>query len=203
MASYFIAPSIALWRERHPGLLLDLSIDVQPLSRIDSFDLAVIAADEGFDANVVARPLGCNNLILCAAPSYLQRAGTPHTPAELQQHAYLKPMQLPGQDHAGRSLHLEPLDSSRASPLEVPVTLALRTDSLDVVLRAGLGGVGFFAISELIALPFLHSRQLVHLLPDWTLGRLTAYAAVPTRKFMPLKTRTLLDFLVERATTPT
>jgi DNA-binding transcriptional LysR family regulator len=111
-------------------------------------------------------------------------------------------VQLPGQDQAGRSLHLEPLDNGALTPVEVPVTLALRTESFDVVLRAGLGGVGFFAISELIALPFLHSGQLVHLLPDWMLGRLTAYAAVPTRKFMPLKTRTLLDFLVERATTP-
>ncbi len=202
MASYFIAPSIALWRERHPGLLLDLSIDAQPLSRIDSFDLAVIAADEGFDANVVARPLGSNNLILCAAPAYLQRAGTPRAPADLAQHAYLKPVQLPGQDQAGRSLHLEPLDSDSATPVEVPVTLALRTESSDVVLRAGLDGVGFFAISELIALPFLRSGQLVQLLPEWMLGRLTAYAAVPTRKFMPLKTRTFLDFLIERASTP-
>jgi DNA-binding transcriptional LysR family regulator len=201
MASYFIAPNIQRWRERQPELMLDLAIDAQPLSRLEAFDLAVVAADEGFDANVVARPLGTSDMILCAAPAYLQRAGAPHAPQELARHAYLKPVQLPGQDPAGRRLRLEPVTGEPAatSAVEVAVQPVLRSQSFDVLLRAGLDGVGFLAMSELIARPYLGSGQLAQVLPGWMLGRVTAYAALPTRKFMPAKTRALLDFLVERA----
>jgi len=200
MASYFIAPNIALWRERYPRLFLDLAVDTQPLTRIEAFDLTIVTETEGFDANVVARPLGSSDMILCASPDYLKRAGTPQRPADLQRHAYLNPERLPGQDRAGRRLRL---DSARAnalpdSPVEVGVTSVLRTQSFDVLLRAGLSGVGFFAASELIVRPFLANGQLVHLLANWKLGRLTAYAALPTRKFMPAKTRAFLDFLIER-----
>lgn len=200
MASYFIAPNIALWRARHPKLMLDLAIDTQPLARLEAFDLTIVAADEGFDANVVARPLGSNNLILCASPAYVQRAGMPKTPDDLAQHDYLKPERLPGQDAAGRRLRLEPVNTTSLprNPVEVNVSPVLRTQSFDVMLRTGLDGVGFFAVSELIARPFLNSGQLVQLLPDWMLGRVTAYAALSTRKFMPAKTRAFLDFLIER-----
>jgi len=201
MASYFIAPNIAHWRERHPKLMLDLSIDPQPLARIEAFDLAVVAADEDFDANIVARPLGTNNLILCASADYVQRTGEPSVPDDLVRYDYLKPALLPGQDQSGRKLRLELSDpcSEASDPVEVAVTPVLRTQSFDVMLRAGLSGVGFFAVSELIARPYLNSGQLVQLLPGWMLGRVTAYAALPTRKFMPAKTRAFLDFLIERA----
>lgn len=200
MASYFIAPNIARWRERQPRLMLDLATDPQPLSRLEAFDLAVVAADEGFDANVVARPLGTSNMILCAAPAYLQRAGQPRAPEDLAQHAYLKPSQLLGQDPAGRRLRLEPIqsDPQDPAPVEVAVQPVLRSESFDVLLRASLDGVGFLGVSELIARPYLRSGQLVQVLPDWMLGRVTAYAALSTRKFMPAKTRALLDFLIER-----
>ncbi|HCY15938.1 MAG: hypothetical protein A2Z93_09385 [Curvibacter sp. GWA2_64_110] len=201
MASYFIAPNIARWRERQPKLMLDLAIDTRPLSRLEAFDLAVMAADEGFDANVVARPLGTSDLILCASPGYLQRHGLPRTPEDLMQHAYLKTAELPGQDQADRRLRLEPASASMPAPdpLEIPVTPVLRSQTFDVLQQAGLDGVGFFAASELMARPFLSNGQLVRLLPDWILGRVTAYAALSTRKFMPAKTRAFLDFLVERA----
>jgi DNA-binding transcriptional LysR family regulator len=200
MASYFIAPNIARWRERHPRLMLDLSIDPQPLSRLEAFDLVVIAADQEFDANVIARPLGTSDLILCAAPGYLQRHGVPRTPADLTQHHYLKAAELPGQDQSGRRLRLEPAPNLAArEPLDISVAPVLRSQTFDVLQQAGLDGVGFFVASELMARPFLSSGQLVRLLPDWILGHVTAYAALPTRKFMPAKTRAFLDFLVERA----
>ncbi len=85
------------------------------------------------------------------------------------------------------------------TPVEVAVQPVLRSQSFDVLLRAGLDSVGFLAVSELIARPYLGSGQLAPVLPGWPLGRVTAYAALSTRKFMPAKTRALLDFLVERA----
>ena len=201
MASFFIAPNIAHWRKRHPKLLLDLSIDARPLARIDAFDLTVMAADEGFDANVAARALGTSHLILCASPAYLQSAGPLRTPEDLAQHRYLRTTELPGQDLSNRRLRLEPMDRTHTSAeyVEVDITPVLRSQTFDILLQAGLDGVGLLAASELMARPFLNSGQLVHVLPQWVLGRVTGYAAMSSRKFMPAKTRAFIDFLVERA----
>lgn len=199
MASFFIAPSIARWYEQQPRLQLEIDIDPQPLSRLEDYDLAVLPTDEGFDANVVARPLGNDQLILCAAPAYLRRAGTPQTPQDLQDHAYLKPALLPGQTGSGRRLRLEPCTGQGGTAVEVPVQPVLRSQSLATLLQASVDGVGYVTVSRLIARRFLDSGQLVQILPDWLLGRITAYAVLPTRKFVPAKTRALLDFLVARA----
>ena len=50
--------------------------------------------------------------------------------------------------------------------------------------------------------PHLASGALAHLLPDWIHGRLTVYAAVPSRKLIPARTRAFVtcigDLMVER-----
>src|SRR6476646_5678813 len=90
LASYFLAPHIAAWRQRHPHVALEITVDPFPQRRVDEFDVTFMAVDEEYDGNVVARPLSSTEWILCAAPSYLQRRGTPRQPQDLQRHDYLK-----------------------------------------------------------------------------------------------------------------
>jgi DNA-binding transcriptional LysR family regulator len=43
----------------------------------------------------------------------------------------------------------------------------------------------------------LRDGRLVRVLPQWQGASLTLYAAVPTRKHLPARTRAPLDFLVQ------
>jgi hypothetical protein len=43
----------------------------------------------------------------------------------------------------------------------------------------------------------MHGR-LVRVLAPWITGKLAMYAAMPSRKFIPQRTRVFLDFLVEQ-----
>jgi DNA-binding transcriptional LysR family regulator len=83
--------------------------------------------------------------------------------------------------------------------VEVDLKPALQTTSFDVLLRAALDGAGITFLSRLLVTPHLERGSLVQLLPDWIFGRFTIYAALPTRKFMPARTRAFLDFLAEFA----
>jgi DNA-binding transcriptional LysR family regulator len=47
--------------------------------------------------------------------------------------------------------------------------------------------------------PYIARGELVHLLPDWIFGRYTIYAALPTRKLMPARTKAFLEFLTEQS----
>lgn len=49
-----------------------------------------------------------------------------------------------------------------------------------------------------VVAPHLASGQLVQVLQPWTYGQLTLYAALPSRQFLPQRTRVFLDFLTEQ-----
>lgn len=200
LASYYLSPRIAAWHDRHPKVLLDLAIDPFPQPRIEEFDLTFLVLDEAADADIVARPLATTDWIACAAPDYLARAGTPATPQALQGHTYLKFQWPQNSGHYGRGARLQP--SVGGAAVDVDVRPALQTTSFDVLLRAALDGAGITFLSRLLVAPHLARGTLVHLLPDWIFGRFTIYAALPTRKFMPARTRAFLDFLAESPPSP-
>jgi DNA-binding transcriptional LysR family regulator len=194
LASYFLAPHIAGWRQQHPKVALEIAIDPFPQQRVDEFDVTFMAVDEEYDGNVVARALSTTEWIVCAAPSYLQRAGTPQQPQDLQRHDFLKFPRQQGGGISNRRLRLRPA-SGQGEAVEVDMPVALQSVSMDLLYRATLDGAGVAVLSRLLAAPHLESGALVHLLPDWIHGRLTVYAAVPTRKLIPARTRAFLTFI--------
>ncbi len=198
LASYYLAPRIATWHARHPKVLLDLAIDPFPQPRIEEHDVTFLVVDEGFDADIVARPLSTTEWIACASPDYLARAGTPAQPSDLSVHAYLKFQWPQSSGHAGRRTRLQPARGQGAT-VEVDISPALQTTSFDVLLRAALDGAGITFLSRLLVAPHLAKGRLVQVLPDWIFGRFKIYAALPTRKFIPARTQAFLAFLTEFA----
>jgi DNA-binding transcriptional LysR family regulator len=199
LASYFLAPLAALWREQHPEVVLDISVDPFSHLRVDEFDLTLMAVEEDFDADTVARALGRTESILCAAPSYLRHAGTPRHPSDLRGHHHLKfPWQkAPGHSnaHGVRLMHL----AGQAEPVDVEMKVVLQSLSFDVLFRAALSGAGLCLLSGHLAHPYFRDGTLVHVLPDWQAGGLTIYAALPTRKFVPARVVAMMDFVAKAA----
>ena len=68
----------------------------------------------------------------------------------------------------------------------------------DTLQRAALDGAGITGATVEIAAPHLASGALVRVLRPWIAGRYTLYAALPSRKFMPQRTRVFLDYLTEQ-----
>ena len=76
-----------------------------------------------------------------------------------------------------------------------PVLLANHTDTL---LRATLDGAGITSVAVDLVAPYLSEGDLVRVLSPWITGRLALYAALPSRKFIPQRTRAFVDYLVEQ-----
>lgn len=194
LATHLLAPRVGRWRARHPGLMIDVAVDPFPLSRVEAFDVTLMLLEDSVDLNVAARALAHTDMILCAAPSYLKRSGTPVTPDELAGHAYLKFPWHQTTGHSARRLRLQRREGGMP-PVEVDMPVALQSASFDVLFRAAIEGAGIAVLSTALAAPQLESGALVHLLPDWIFGRFTIYAALPSRKLLPARTKALLDFL--------
>ena len=201
LASYLLAPNVARWHARHPRVALEIVVDNFPQTRVEEFDLSFLIGDEGFDAAIVARPLWRGHWILCAAPAYLERTGTPATPQALAEHHYLRyPWQQAGR-HGGRRLRLHPTSGAPGvEPVEVDMPVVLQSLSHDVLYRAALDGAGIAVLSRVLIAPQLANGSLVHVLPDWAFGQFTLYAAIPSRQLVPARTRAFLEFVQEIGT---
>jgi len=79
-----VAPLISRFMRRYPqvDVQLHLSADTVSLSD-DSFDVSIRFGAPP-DARVIAKRLAPNRRLLCAAPAYLAKHGTPKAPADLE-----------------------------------------------------------------------------------------------------------------------
>ena len=196
IATYVLAPGVARWRARHPKVAIDLTIDLMPQRHIDEFDATFMVMEEGFDANVVARPLVATEWVLCAAPEYLKRVGVPAQPQDLQGQDFVRYTQHHATTSASGRMRLQPATGA-GDPVEVDLNPVLHAPSMDVLMRAAADGVGYGVFSKLLAMRYLADGSLVHVLPTWILGRFTIYVALPSRKLIPARTRAFLDFVGE------
>lgn len=81
-----IAPIVDRFVENHPEVSIDLHLgDGYTDLTATGFDLAVRFGDLA-DTSLIARQIAHSPRLICAAPGYLARNGTPQTPEDLAQH---------------------------------------------------------------------------------------------------------------------
>ncbi|WP_110960142.1 LysR family transcriptional regulator [Acidovorax sp. ST3] len=198
LATNFLAPMVAVWHAYYPKLMLDISMDAYASSRVDEFDVTIMVAGEDFDANIVARPLVQGEAIVVASPDYLERRGIPREPQDLIHHDYLRDSSAPVrlQSGPGRKLRLQSLRADVPDE-EVDAPAVLQSVSTELLMRAAVDGAGVAVTSRLLAEEHLARGELVHILPGWIFSRYTVYAALPSGRMLPARTRVFLDFLTE------
>jgi DNA-binding transcriptional LysR family regulator len=185
-----LAPLWSAFLAAHPRVALDVQLADRVIDLVDEgFDLAVRIARLP-DSSLVSRQLAATRLVLCAAPDYLRRRGTPRHPSELAQH-----------DVIGYSL-LAMGDQWQFTGPEGPVSVKVRprlvTNNGDTCLAATLDAGGIQLQPTFLVARALASGQLVEVLPHYRCAELGIYAVYPTRKFVLPKVRALLDFLSAR-----
>ena len=194
LAVHILAPLVAGFRALYPGILLDIDVDAPERPAVEDHDITLMGADANFDGNVIARPVITSHGVLVASVAYAARYGTPAQPSDLANHLCLR-LKLAGQRPTlWRLLHLR--DAERA--LEVAVQPVLWVNHTDTLLRATHDGAGICAAPLELVAPHLSSGELVQVLPDWVTGHFTLYAAMPSRRFVPRRTRVFLDYLTEQ-----
>jgi LysR family transcriptional activator of dmlA len=182
-----VAPAVSLLAERYPELEI----------RLDLFDRVVDIVSEGFDLEIrvgddipgqhIGRRLVSNRRVLCAAPGYLQRHGTPQTLADLEQHHCLV---IKERDNAFGIWNLE-RDGGQES---VRVSGPLSSNNGEIVLQWALDGRGVLLRSLWDVKPLLEQGRLVQVLADYTQSA-NVWAVYPTRLAYSGKLRACVEFL--------
>lgn len=179
---------VARYTERYPQVVVDLTLSQRNPDPIeDGHDVIIAFARELPDSQLVAQNLGAMYSVLCAAPAYLQKHGTPRGPADLRQHRYLRLLD---------PLYVDNwlLDDANGS-YEVLPAEAFQVNIAESLAKAAQAGMGFCLLPSFVACPSLLDGSLVRLLPQYRLRERTIYALYPSRRFLDAKTRTWVEFL--------
>ncbi|MEB2317081.1 MAG: LysR family transcriptional regulator [Pseudomonadota bacterium] len=193
LASYVVAPMLAGFRASHPDIRIELDVDSLRDLPIEEFDVTLLGTDAGFDADVVARTVIETEAILVASPDYVRRRGMPATPRDLSGHDCL---QLAAPGVPARIIRCwRPGQADEVVELEIEPVVS--TNHTDTALHAVLDGAGIASVSIDLVASYLIRGELVRVLDPWITGRLAIYAAMPSRKFIPRRTRAFIDYLIE------
>lgn len=194
-AVHQVAKHLPSFRSRYPQVSIELAAP-GPVETIDeSFDITIIIAQRMLEGDFIARPLARTEIIICASPDYLALRGRPQHPSELVHYDAMVPTFL-------RELTFQHAPWREGQPSGEAVRLvtprpALSTTHIDTMYAAALAGLGIAGLPSFVVEDALLEHALERVLPEWQLFTSTIYAAMPTRKHLPARTRAFLDFLVE------
>lgn len=192
----YISPLLPEFLARHPKLTLRLDLNDQLRDLVsDGFDLAVRIGELG-DSSLVARRLAENRRVLCAAPAYLRRRGTPRTPQELAAHDCLLLVGRHGRQDVWR------FGDGRGGEIVVRVRGRLESNYGEALHDASLAGLGIAMHSTWQVCEDLRRGRLVQLLADYPIAATGIHAVMPQRRLVPPRVRAFVDFLAERFADP-
>jgi len=185
-----IAPLISGFAKLHPDVQvqLQLSVNPPPVSE-DTFDVCV-RFGEPPDARVIARKLAPNRRLLCAAPAYLARQGTPKMPHDLAQHNCLGIRQG---DEAYGTWRL----SSGKRTETVKVRGNLSTSDGEIAVNWALAGHGIVMRAEWDVARYLRSGRLRQVLENYQTPPADIHAVYPQRHQVSARVRVFVDYLAQ------
>lgn len=175
---------------RYPSV--DLSVDLTSRS-VDlisaNIDVAIRMGPLP-DSQLISTRLGTVSRFLCAAPSYLERRGTPDSVAALTLH---DTVDMPGAAGRPRTWIFSDASGQEAT-IELQQPRVTVNDSLSlhsmVVRGAGIGSLASYLCEG-----DLREGRLVRLLPEWRMSGVQASIVFPSNRELSPTVRAFVDFL--------
>lgn len=155
----FLAPFLQEFVPRFPKIQFRVSTTDSLVDLVEKgYDLALhtgLVPDSG----LIAVPIQAVRRVVCAAPDYLARRGTPRTPADLLQHDCLT--------HAPTEPGNWFFRRGHGDPVRQPVSALISVDSYISLAELARRGLGIVRISRNAVREDLRAGRLVQVLPDY------------------------------------
>lgn len=185
-----VTPILLRLARQYPMLELDLSLSDRFADLAeDGFDLAIRTGALDDKAGVIARRVARQGMVVCAAPSYLQRHGEPRRIEDLADHQAIVYRRL-GQV-------VQPwlfVREGQAAQEFIPAG-RLRLDDLDAIADAAAEGMGLAWLPYWLVRERIQAGALVALLPDQPRYLYDCHALWLQTPHLPLKVRLAVDAL--------
>jgi len=183
-----MGPVVARYLEDHPQVDIEVLLDDRYVDLQEAGIDVAIRIGRLPDSALVARRLAPCRMIVCAAPAYLARAGTPADPQALcaaPRLAFSGAVSERGWILTDAQQHEHLIDGP----------IRMHANNMQMLLTGVLAGLGVAYGPTFVFGPYLQSGELVRLLPDYRATELTIQAVYPTARYLPQKVRRFIDYL--------
>jgi len=185
-----LGTAIADFMEKYPELKIQLVLSDELIDPVrEGFDVTLRIADLA-SSSLVARKISPAPRVICAAPSYLQRRGTPQHPDDLREHDCLT------YGHLATAYQWKLTGPDGDHWIQIPWTLC--TNNAEVLRDASVKGRGLALLPTFIAGADLRTGALTVVLTQYKAPEISVYAIYPQTKHLSVKVRVFIDFLAER-----
>lgn len=186
---HYLAELWGNFSKEYPKVMLDivLSDRVVDLNE-ENFDLAIRIAQLP-DSSIISRTLSSTRMVLCASREYLSRHGTPVHPHNLVEHDVISYSYL----SSGDIWTFQGPDGTVATHIRP----RMYVNNGDTCRTIALAHQGIILQPDFLVYKDLNSGTLVELIPQFQAEKFNIYAVYPTRRKLPLRTRCLIDFLLD------
>ena len=186
-----VVPRLPAFLAEHRAIDLDIVLDDRNIDLIEAgIDVALRLGHQP-DSTLTARKIGECRSVVVGAPAYLDRMGTPRTPADLQEHqAIIYDQREGGQVWSFRN---------ETAVVSVTVTGRFRVSAAEGVREAVLAGLGLsVGGSEWLFAPELEVGTVQAVLTDWSLPTVELWAVFPTGRQASAKARAFAMFVEDQ-----
>lgn len=189
---HLLLPVLPDFMTRYPEIDVDLDFNDRLVDLIDEGVDVAIRSGELPDSRLMARTLRPFQMLLCAAPSYLERHGTPKCPRDLDGHRGIR-FRYP---NSGK-IQAWPLTLPADEP-DLRMRTVLTCNNMEALRGATIAGLGIGCMPDFLARDPLAKGELRTLLDD----RIDApghFSLIwPSNRNLSPKVRVFVDFVGER-----
>lgn len=187
-----LLPLVPEFLDRYPAITLDIVLTDEVVDILEQRADVAVRAGPLKSSRLLARKLGATRMMIVGSPAYLERYGTPASPADLDQHNrlgfnYTRAMEGWPLLVAGQRINVPTIGNAQVS----------NGASLQRLVVAGLGlaRLGAFQVQDDIA-----AGRLRPVLEEFNPGDTDDIHAIFLGQggYLPPRVRALLDFLVEK-----
>jgi DNA-binding transcriptional LysR family regulator len=183
-----IVSKIFNFMDENPKLSIEIISSTEPLDMVrHNIDIAFIVQETFSEIDMVAKPIIREELYFVASAQYLAKAGTPHSPAEIEQHNSIL-FRFPN----GKTFNEVPL----ANDAMQAVKGNLCTNSIQLAYEATLSGQGIGYLPRRICQEDIKQTKLVRLFDKLPPYMAVVFLVYPLRRFLSLASQRFIDYVL-------
>jgi DNA-binding transcriptional LysR family regulator len=194
-STHLLAPVVGEFLARHPAIQLELLPTDRVLDMVEEGVDIAIRIGRLADSSFMARKIGDDVRLVCAAPSYLASHAMPRRPEDLARHNCIV-----SRDRAYLNRWHFRIDGAVR---EIEVGGRLAVSEGEAQLRLALQGLGIVRLTRLTVVDAINRGELVALLQEYSAEEpVPIHAVYPHRKHLAPKVTAFVDFILEKFTPP-
>lgn len=186
-----LPPALPEFTARYPEIEIELTVTDRLVDLVEEGADLAVRGSVLRDSSLIARRICDLERVICAAPAYLAKHGTPRTPEDLAHHNCLRFFDHPHLSHWPFKVN----DGVRS----IEVHGSHSANNAETLLQMALLGMGVLRLADIVVGPHLLRGDLVALLTDvHHVEPLPMHALMPPGKHRLPRVTAMVEFLVEK-----